>query len=55
MENVKLEELRNAMIDLRDECATPEEFDADGAIILSHAIRWMSFKLEGKPFSLPAD
>lgn len=45
-----LPELRRVLTLLRNECLGPVEFDADGAVILSHAIRWLSFKIEGKPY-----
>ena len=49
----ELQELRKALIVLRDDCigaSQPGYLDPDGAIILSHAIRWLAFKIEGKPY-----
>lgn len=51
----ELTELRNNLIKLRNECLGPIEFDPDGAILLSHSIRWLSFKLENKPYEQPTD
>lgn len=51
---VDLKKTRQDLIDLRDECLGME-FDPDGAVILSHAIRWLSFKAEGKPYEQPTD
>lgn len=49
-----LEEVRNELIKLRNACLG-STFDADGAVILSHAIRWLSFKIEGKPYEQTKD
>lgn len=46
--------LREDLILLRNECLGAS-FDPDGAVILSHAIRWLSFKIEGKPYEQPTD
>jgi hypothetical protein len=50
-----LAKLRDELIDLRDQCLEPTELDADGAVILSHAIRWLAFKIEGKPYEPAPD
>ncbi len=45
--------LRQALIELRDECLgskQPGYRDPDGAVLLSHTIRWPHFKIEGKPY-----
>jgi hypothetical protein len=44
-----LNELRDKLIALRQGCLVPE-LDHDGAIILSHAIRWLYFKIAGEPY-----
>ena len=49
-----LEKVRNELIELRNACLG-KEFDADGAVILSHAIRWLSFKIDGKPYERTTD
>lgn len=54
MEKEELTEVREKLILLRSTCLS-KEFDADGAVILSHAIRWLHFKIEGKPFEPPTD
>lgn len=54
MVTTKIEETRNNLIELRNECLG-QDFDADGAVILSHAIRYLSFKIEGKPYEPPTD
>jgi hypothetical protein len=54
MDQQRIEQTRNCLIALRNECLTIP-FDADGAVILSHAIRWLSFKIEGKPYEPPND
>jgi hypothetical protein len=51
----KLTRLRNQLIVLRNECLGPAVLDADGAVILSHAIRWLWFKIEGKPYERETD
>lgn len=52
-----LVELRQALIHLRnqlmEDTALLEDCDYDGAVILSHAIRWLKFKIEGKPWEPP--
>lgn len=48
------EDIRDSLIILRNNCLS-SEFDPDGAVILSHAIRWLSFKVEGKPYEAPTD
>ena len=50
----KLQQLREDLIALRNSCLGAE-FDPDGAIILSHTIRWLAFKIEGKPYEQPTD
>jgi hypothetical protein len=50
--------VRDELIKFRDECLgskQPGYMDPDGAVILSHAIRWLSFKAEGKPYELFID
>jgi hypothetical protein len=54
MTNEKLQEIRDNLIELRNDCLGPD-FDADGAIILSHTVRWLSFKIEGKLYEPPTD
>jgi hypothetical protein len=49
-----LTKTRDNLIELRNKCPG-KEFDASGAVILSHAIRWLSFKVEGKPYREPPD
>ena len=51
---MELIKLREELITLRNNCLSTE-FDADGAVILSHAIRWLSFKVEGKPYENPSE
>jgi hypothetical protein len=46
--------LRDELIKLRNDCLG-SEFDASGAVILSHTIRWLSFKIEGKLYEEPTD
>lgn len=50
----EIKELREKLIKLRDECLGVA-FDPDGAVILSHAIRYLSFKAEGKKYEPPTD
>ena len=52
---MNLEDLRAKLIVLRGECLSRDEFDADGAVLLSHTIRWLSFKIDGKPYEAPSD
>lgn len=47
-------DVRDRLIIIRNECLG-RNFDPDGAVILSHAIRWLSFFLEGKPYEPPTD
>jgi hypothetical protein len=47
--------LRDELIKVRNSCLGLTVFDADGAIILSHTIRWLSFKIEGKPYERTTD
>jgi hypothetical protein len=45
--------VRRVLIDFRDRCigrGNPGFFDPDGAVILSHAIRWLSYKAENKSY-----
>ncbi len=49
MPTKQIQEIREQLIELRNQCLG-KEFDADGAVILSHAIRYLSFKIEGKPY-----
>lgn len=54
----ELENVRTQLIEIRSECLVPGlGFDAAGAVILSHAIRWLSFKVEGegKPYEPTKD
>lgn len=51
---INLKAIRQNLIALRDNCLG-EEFDTDGAVILSHAIRWLYFKIENKPYESPTD
>ncbi len=49
----QIREIREQLIELRDQClgkGNPGFMDPDGAVILSHAIRYLSFKMEGKPY-----
>lgn len=50
----RLTRTREELTALRNDCLG-KEFDANGAVILSHAIRWLSFKIEGKPYEPPTD
>jgi len=52
---MNLNEIREELVKLRNACLGPAVFDADGAVILSHAIRWLSFKIEGKPYEQTTD
>lgn len=52
MEKDKINKLRDELVLLRNECLT-EKMDADGAVILSHAIRYLWFKIEEKPYEEP--
>lgn len=54
MTDEELQQLREKLVALRDECLGAE-LDPDGAVILSHAIRWLHFKLAGKPYEQPND
>lgn len=54
MESLEVTQIREKLIELRNACLGCD-FDADGAVILSHAIRWLSFKIEGKPFEMAID
>ncbi len=47
--------LRDELIKVRNSCLGPVIFDAEGAVLLSHTIRWLSFKIEGKPYEQPTD
>lgn len=49
-----LTKLREDLIKLRNDCLGAE-FDASGAVILSHTIRWLLFKIEGKPYEEATD
>lgn len=55
MSTEKISEIRNNLVELRNECMRDAEFDADGIVILSHAIRWLSFKEESKPYERTTD
>ena len=46
--------LRNELIVLRNSCLSIP-FDSDGAVLLSHTIRWLAFKIEGKEYVQPTD
>ncbi len=50
----QIKELRQQLIELRNQCLS-KDFDPDGAVILSHTIRYLSFKEEGKPYEEPTD
>ena len=54
MDLEKLEKVRDELIELRNACLGMD-FDADGAVILSHAIRWASLKIDGKPYTPTTD
>lgn len=54
MEKERIQKLREDLVELRNECLG-RELDADGAVILSHTIRYLSFKIEGKPYEEPTD
>lgn len=43
------ERLRNELIEIRNECLGIE-FDPNGAVILSHAIKWFYCKLNNLPY-----
>lgn len=49
-----MKKLQEQLIKLRNDCLG-KDFDPDGAVILSHAIRWLNFKLENKPYEQPTD
>jgi hypothetical protein len=51
---MNLTEMKQQLIALRNDCLSLD-FDPDGAVILSHAIRWLSFRIEGKPYEQPVD
>lgn len=51
---MNLTEIREALVKLRNDCLG-KEFDVNGAVILSHAIRWIYFKIEGKPYKEATD
>lgn len=54
MTKEELEKLREELIQLRNDCLG-KTFDPDGAVILSHAIRWLHFKIEDKPYEATND
>lgn len=54
MEKDKMISLRDDLIELRKECLG-RQFDADGAVLLSHTIRWLWFRIEDKPYEPPRD
>lgn len=54
VELARLKQLQAGLVSLRNECLMPERFDASGAMVLSYAIRWIWFKIEGKPY-VPED
>ena len=49
-----LKSVRESLIALRDDCLS-KTLDPDGAVILSHAIRWLHFKIEDKPYKQSMD
>jgi hypothetical protein len=51
----ELVDVREKLIRLRNSCLGPAIFDPAGGVILSHAVRWLSFKVEGKPYEPPTD
>jgi len=49
VENIR--SIRNSLIHLRNACLTAtKDFDAAGAVLLSHTIRYLSFKIAGEPY-----
>ena len=50
----QIKEIREQLIELRNQCLG-KDFDADGAVILSHTIRYLQFKIEGKPYEETTD
>jgi hypothetical protein len=50
MDKEQLQKLRTDLIELRNDCLGPAVFDPNGSVILSHAIRWLYFKIEGKEY-----
>ena len=54
MGKAELNELRDKLIQLRNACLG-KDFDAAGAVILSHTIRYLAFKIEGKPYEEATD
>jgi len=46
---MELKELREKLIEVSNDCLSVD-FDSHGAIILSYAIRWLSFKIAGEPY-----
>lgn len=54
MDSEKIKEIRQALVTMRNECLGAD-FDPDGAVILSHTIRWISFKEDGKPYERTTD
>ncbi len=51
----QMKEIREQLIELRTQCLSTGSFDAAGAVILSHAIRYLYFKIEGKPYEEMTD
>jgi hypothetical protein len=54
MDKDRMIKLRDDLAELRTECLG-RSFDADGAVLLSHTIRWLWFRIEGKPYVPPQD
>ncbi len=51
----QITEIREQLIELRNQCLLSDDWDADGAVILSHAIRYLAFKIEGIPYQETTD
>jgi hypothetical protein len=51
----QIAEICEQLIELRNQCLLSDDWDADGAIILSHTIRYLLFKIEGKPYKETTD
>lgn len=51
----KVSQTRSVLIKLRDGCLGPTVFDPSGAVLLSHAVRCLSFLEKGEPYAPATD
>jgi|KBSMisStandDraft_5_1062788.scaffolds.fasta_scaffold820313_2 hypothetical protein len=55
MPKERLTELREQLIQLRNECLLTDSWDVEGSVLLSHTIHYLACKIEGVPYKMATD